>query len=102
MHSIIEKHEARLTDLCRGFHVRRLNLFGSATGDAFDSRRSDIDFLVDFDHDSPLRALDQYFGLKDALETLLSLPVDLVMPAAVRNPYLLASIERSRVTLYAS
>jgi hypothetical protein len=46
--------------------------------------------------------LDEYFGVKAALEQLLGRSVDLVEPAAVRNPYLLASINRHRESLYAA
>jgi len=37
-----------IAGFCRANHVRRLSLFGSATGDGFSSD-SDIDLLVEFD-----------------------------------------------------
>ena len=48
MISLIENKRTVLTDLCRRFGVRRLELFGSAATDAFDPSRSDLDFLVEF------------------------------------------------------
>ena len=102
MHPIIENHTAELADLCRRFHVRRLDLFGSATGDSFDPTRSDVDLLVEFLRGSSLNALDQYFGFKKALEALLDRPVDLVEASAVKNPYIWKSIEESRESLYAA
>ncbi len=45
----ISSHREELQQLCRRFHVRRLDLFGSATGQEFDPARSDLDFLVEFD-----------------------------------------------------
>lgn len=102
MQPIIETRRAELAELCRRFHVRRLEVFGSATRDDFDPSRSDVDFLVEFQPRSPLRGLDQYFGLKEALEALFDRQVDLVEAGAVKNPYLLASIERSRENLYAA
>ena len=45
----ISSHREELGQLCRQFHVRRLDLFGSAAGDDFDPARSDLDFLVEFD-----------------------------------------------------
>jgi predicted nucleotidyltransferase len=102
LQSIIASRHSELTDLCRRFHVNRLELFGSAARGDFDPARSDVDFLVAFERDTPLRALDAYFGLKEGLEALLGRPVDLVMPDAVRNPYLRASIERSREVVYAA
>lgn len=99
---LIESRRADLAELCRRLGVRRLELFGSATREDFDPVESDLDFLVEFTPGSPRRALDSYFTLKEALETLFERPVDLVMPDAVTNPYVRADIERSRVTLYAA
>ena len=102
MQPVIQQHLPELKSLCRRFHVRRLELFGSAARDDFDPARSDLDFLVEFERDDKLPALDAYFGLKDALEQLMSRRVDLVMPGAIENPYVKASIQESRETLYAS
>ena len=89
--------------LCRRYHVRRLDLFGSAARGDFDPERSDVDFLVEFDrtHRDAL-SLRTYFGLKEALEELLGRSVDLVEPGAVRNPYLKTSIEASRESVFAA
>ena len=45
---------------------------------------------------------DRYFGLLEALEALFGRPVDLVMTAAIKNPYFLQGIEPSRTLLYAA
>lgn len=95
-------HRDELTELCRRFHVRRLDLFGSAARDDFDPAASDIDFLVEFDRAAPQHPFDAYFGLKEALEELFGRPVDLVEAGAVRNPYLKASIEQSRENVFAA
>jgi predicted nucleotidyltransferase len=72
---------------------------GRARGD-FDPERSDIDFLVEFDRGHPdALSLQMYFGFKESLEALFGLPVDLVEPGAVRNPYRKANIEGSRGSL---
>ena len=99
----IALHREELRALCRRFHVRRLDLFGSAARSDFDPELSDIDFLVEFDnsHREAL-SLKTYFGLKDALEALFGRPVDLVEPDALRNPYLKASIEGSREPVFAA
>ena len=89
--------------VCRRFHRRRLDLFGSAARGDFDPQRSDVHFLVEFDRTHPdALSLRTYFGLKEALEGLLGRPVDLVEPGAVRNPYLKASIEGSREPVFAA
>ena len=97
----IELHREKLQALCRRFHVRRLDLFGSAARGDFEPGRSDVDFLVEFDRAHPdALSLKTYFGLKEALQDLLGRPVDLVEPIALKNPYLKASIERSREPLF--
>ena len=98
----IELHREELRALCRRPHVRRLDLFGSAARGDFDPEQSDLDFLVEFDRGAPQHPFEAYFGLKEALEELFARPVDLVEAGAVRNPYLEASIERSRQNLYAA
>ena len=96
MHPLIAERRAEIARLCRLHKVRRLEVFGSAArGDDFNPERSDADFLVEFDPGSR-PSLDTYFDLKEGLEGLLQRKVDLVQPGAVRNPYLLASINRSR------
>jgi predicted nucleotidyltransferase len=98
----IEVHREGLQALCRRFHVRRLDLFGSATRGDFDPEHSDIDFIVEFERDTPLHPFDAYFGLKEGLEALFGRRVDLVMPGAIKNPYRKASIEQDRETVYAA
>ena len=100
MHTFIESRSAELAELCRRFHVRRLDLFGSATGENFDPSRSDVDLLVEFEPGGTMKALDQYFGLKEALEALFGRPVDLVSASALKNPYMRKSIEETREVLY--
>ena len=100
---IIEKHEELLRRLCQRYSVRRLELFGSAaTEGAFDTDGSDLDFLVEF---LPLESgthADAYFGLLAGLEDLFQRPIDLVMTRAIRNPYFLESVNRTRTVVYAA
>jgi predicted nucleotidyltransferase len=98
----IEDHRVALEALCRRFQVLRLELFGSAVGGTFDPKSSDLDFIVEFDDRLMTGYADAYFGLADALRELFHRDVDLVMLSAVKNPYLLESIERSRTLLYAA
>ncbi|MDF1606091.1 nucleotidyltransferase domain-containing protein [Nocardioides sp. YIM 152315] len=88
-------------ELCRRFGVSRMVVFGSAVTEAFDETASDVDFLVEF-ADSVESRFDAYFGLKESLEALLGRPVDLVAPAALRNPYFADSVARTGQELYAS
>ena len=75
--------------VCRRWGVRRFELFGSATREDF-SPTSDLDFLVEFESGG---SLESYLGLRNDLEALFGRAVDLVMPTAIRNPYVRAAID---------
>lgn len=92
----------QITELCRQHHVRRLELFGSAALGEFDNVSSDVDFLVDFERLEHGAYADHYFDLLEDLEALLGRRIDLVVLRAVKNPYFLESVERSRALLYAA
>ena len=101
MFADLVSHREELHELCRRFHVRRLDLFGSATRDDFVPARSDLDFVVEFDPDATdATSLDAYFAFRDSLEALFGRKVDLIEAGAIRNPYLTAQIERSREPLF--
>jgi predicted nucleotidyltransferase len=81
----IATRREELIALCRRYGVTRLEVFGSAaTGDGFDPARSDADFLVTF---TPVADADfgAFAELKEAFETLLGRPVDLVDREAVET-----------------
>ncbi len=87
-----------LTDLCRQFGVRRLDLFGSATTGRFDPTGSDLDFLVEFEEPPQGGFTGPYFRLLEALEALFGRKVDLL--TRIENPYRRRRIEAEKVTLY--
>ena len=99
---LIGTHGAEIAEICQRFHVRRLDVFGSAVREDFDPARSDLDFVVEFEREHPLGGLEIYFGLKEALEALFGRKVDLVSQGMVQNPYLRQSIDESRETVYAA
>ena len=103
MNDLVRNSTEALSGICRSYGVARLEVFGSAADGTFDSGRSDIDFLVEFEPGTDLGPwMARYFDLKGELETLLGRPVDLVMATAPSNPYLVAEIDRSRELVYAS
>jgi predicted nucleotidyltransferase len=102
MSSLLGQHRTQLEALCRRYGVRRLEVFGSGAAGLARSGESDFDFLVEFDPLPPGGYADAYFGLLESLEALYGRPVDLVVPSAVRNPFFLQSIERTRTLLYAA
>lgn len=102
MISLIEKHRLDITKLCQEYRVNKLELFGSALTERFDPARSDLDFLVEFQDLEEAEYADAYFGLLLALQDLFARPIDLLMESAIRNPYLLDSIRKTRTLLYAA
>ncbi|HRQ73023.1 MAG TPA: nucleotidyltransferase family protein [Phycisphaerales bacterium] len=103
MIDLLESKREQLADFCRRYGVRSLFVFGSAASDEYRPGTSDVDLLVEFlpgVRGGGLR--DVYFQLRDDLRSLLGCEVDLVEAGAVRNPYVRASIDRSRVPLYAA
>ena len=91
-----------LSALCRRFHVRRLDLFGSGVGERYDPARSDLDFLVSFEELPSAAYADAYFGLRDALVALFQREVDLVTEPALQNPFLRRQIEAQRRQVFPS
>jgi hypothetical protein len=57
-------HRQKLQAICRSFHVRRLDLFGSAARDDFDPEHSDFDFIVEFERDMPVHPFRPLFRAK--------------------------------------
>ena len=92
----------QLVALCRKYHVRRLDVFGSAAGDSFNEQSSDVDLLVEFEELSFADRADAYLGLLAESQAVLGRRVDLVEIGAVRNPYLRQGIEASRQLVYAA
>lgn len=102
MHSAIAQHQAGISAICQRYSISRLDVFGSAArADDFNPTSSDADFLVEFAPDAR-PGLAAFFGAKADLELLLGRGVDLIESGAVRNPYVLANINRHREAVYAA
>jgi hypothetical protein len=102
MHPIIEERLPQLRELCRRYHVARLDVFGSAASEQFDAALSDLDFVVEYLPVPAAMTMDAYFGFKEALEHLFGRDVDLVERAAVRNPYFQEELDETKVPVYAA
>jgi predicted nucleotidyltransferase len=100
MHPLIQSRLAEMAELCVKHHVRRLALFGSATSEHFDPVTSDLDVLVEFQSMLPAQHADSYFGLMEDLQRLFGMPIDLVEPGSIRNPYFRQVIAEMQVSLY--
>jgi len=102
MNHLIEEKRSELELIFRRRHVRRIELFGSATGADFDPASSDLDFLVTFEELPTASYADAYFGLMEDLQQLFHRPIDLVVESSIRNPYFRQSIELTRTLVYAA
>lgn len=100
METALRQHRAEIAALCERFGVTRLEVFGSAADGSFEPGRSDYDFLVELDADADGSLARRWIGLAQSLEALLSRPVDLVSPGAIRNPYFAAEVQHSRRLVY--
>ena len=93
---------SELENLCVRYQVRRLDLFGSAITGSHAGAESDLDFLVEFQPLPSGAYADAYFGLLEALEQLFGGPIDLVVDAAIENPFFRQRVEETRTRLYAA
>jgi predicted nucleotidyltransferase len=98
--SLVEQNRAQIEALCRKYGLKRLELFGSAPRQDFDPSSSDIDFFYEFDPGDNVRLADRFFGLKEELEELLGVAVDLVSARDANNPFFLQVANKDRRTLY--
>ena len=102
MHPAIAQHRSCIAAICQRYGIRRLEVFGSAArANDFDLAHSDADFLVEF-ASGVQPGLNAIFGAKADLEALLGRGVDLVEPGAVRNPYVLANINRHHEIIFSA
>jgi uncharacterized protein len=97
---VLQTRSAEIAEICRRFHVRRLDVFGSAARESDFTDESDIDLLVEYEAGYTSPRFGDFLALKEELEVVLGRKVDLVMAGAVRNPYVRENIERSRQFLH--
>ena len=95
-----DQHQ-HLLALCRQYGVLQLWVFGSAAKGTFDPATSDLDFQARFPEEGdPLVLGGAILDFLMALEELFGREVDLLTVFPIRNPYLRADVEASRILLY--
>lgn len=80
-------------------HVGKLFIFGSLVRDSL-KPGSDVDFLVSFKQVRLEEYADNYFEFKFSLEDLFEREIDLLEEKAIKNPYLLKSINSEKQLVY--
>lgn len=110
MEPIITDNLEQIARLCRKYHVKRLYVFGSATGRGIDDTpfgpESDVDLLVEYedivyDINSPISGFHSFY-LEEEFEKLLGRKVDLVSVRALRNPFFIKYVEQQKQLIYAA
>ncbi|PKL47945.1 MAG: hypothetical protein CVV42_11675 [Candidatus Riflebacteria bacterium HGW-Riflebacteria-2] len=96
----IDNFQNEIRALCEQLSVARLDLFGSAMTDEFNDE-SDLDFVVDF-LPNQSNLLDRFLALQNHLQKIFNRRIDLITRKSIRNPYLKASIERTKKNVFAS
>ena len=89
----------KIKTLCAKHKVNKLFVFGSVLKDTF-TNESDIDFVVDFEKLDLSDYADNYFDLKDQLESIFNRPVDLLEEKGIRNPFFRKQIENEKHLIY--
>jgi uncharacterized protein len=97
--NLVDAHIEEIAGLCKKHRVDELYIFGSALTTKFNNS-SDIDFLVHFGDMDLAIYFDNFMDLKEALEGIFHLPIDLVEVQTIKNPYLKKSIDRTKRLIY--
>jgi len=91
---------AGIEAFCRRWLVTEFAFFGSVVRPDF-HEGSDVDVLLTFDAASQWSLFD-IVDMKEELAALFGRDVDIVEERAVRNPYMLESIRRTKRVQYAA
>ncbi|HRN41373.1 MAG TPA: nucleotidyltransferase domain-containing protein [Vicingus sp.] len=103
MIDLIKNNIKDLETICEKHKVKSLYLFGSAAKNKFIPKKSDLDFVVEFNNTiEPIDFADNFFSLLDALKDLFKTDIDLLSYRALKNQIIIAEIENSKVQLYAA
>lgn len=99
MEKKIEKKLPQIKKIFSKYGAKKAFLFGSAATNKF-HKNSDVDFLYSFPEDLDYETYaNNYFSLLKELQDLLNKQVDLVAEKTLKNPYLIESINESKIQL---
>jgi uncharacterized protein len=99
MIALITDNLDAIAKICDQHGFQKLKVFGSAATGCFEPQTSDIDLVVDFTDYGPGIA-DRFFCFSEAIESLMSRPVDLVFARELTNPFFREAVNETRVTIY--
>jgi len=86
--------------LCVEHDVRKLFVFGSIVDGRFKKGKSDIDLLIEFDHDNKEKKAKSLFLIWVQLQNLLEHKVDLVASDKLRGDYFKKYLDLYKEEIY--
>lgn len=98
-----ESIKHKMTDfisLCKSHNVKKLYAFGSSITDQFNEDSSDIDLLIEIDHDDPIERGESLMSIWDKFEQFFQRKVDLLTYTSIKNPVLKNSIDSTKILIY--
>ena len=99
MEKQIEHNLPKIKQIFARYGAKSAFLFGSNATNK-NTKNSDVDFLFSFSEDLDYETYsNNYFSLLHELENLLQREVDLVAEKTLKNPYLIESINESKIQL---
>lgn len=99
MQKTIKNKIPQIITLFKKYKVKEAYIFGSATNESF-NKDSDVDFLYAFEDNLDYETYaNNYIILINELENILKRQVDLVAKKTLKNPYLIKSIDESKIKL---
>ena len=98
---LLESKRDDIAVLCKQYGIVKLEVYGSAARDNFNSESSDVDFILDLGGYEPGVAR-RFFAFAEALEALLGRNVDLITESQIQNPYFRRSVNEARELVYES
>lgn len=99
MEKQIEEKLPQIKNIFSKYGAKSAFLFGSAATNKF-HKNSDVDFLYTFSNEMDYEAYsNNYFSILNELEILLEKQIDLIAEKTLRNPFLIESINESKIQL---
>lgn len=95
--------ESKMSDfllLCKTHSVKNLYAFGSSVTNKFDENSSDIDLLIEIEHNDPIERGETLMSIWDKFEHFFQRKVDLLTIASIKNPVLKNTINSTKVLIY--
>ncbi len=96
----ILQHLNEIKALCKEHNVRILYAFGSIVDGRFQEGKSDIDLLIEFDHDDKEKKAKSLFLIWVQLQELLKHKVDLVSSDKLKGKYFKKYLDLYKEEIY--